>query len=169
MTRSPSGNTGVMQLHPQCEHLGFLIGTWKGSGQGSYPTIESFAYNEVVTFGHVGKPFLAYSQKTRHAETGEPLHAEAGYLRALDDGSVEFVVAQPSGIVEIHRGTVEDQRLELQLVSVQTTPSAKEVTDVQRTFWVADRTLSYDISMAAVGQPMTHHLHADLALQTPVT
>ena len=80
-------------------------------------------------------------------------------------------MVQPSGIVEIHRGSVDGQRIELQLVSVQTTPSAKEVTDVKRTFWVdgeADRTLSYDISMAAVGQPLTHHLHADLAFQEPV-
>ena len=159
-----------MQLHPQCEHLGFLLGTWKGQGNGSYPTIESFAYNEEVTFGHVGKPFLAYSQRTRHADTGQPLHAEAGYLRALEDGSVEFVVVQPSGIVEMHQGTVDGQRIELVLISVQTTASAKDVTDVTRTLWVTNGsgpTMSYDISMAAVGQPLTHHLHADLSFQPP--
>jgi hypothetical protein len=155
-----------MDLHPNCQGLAFLLGTWSGRGQGDYPTIDAFQYNEEVTFGHVGKPFISYSQRTRHAETGEPLHAEAGYLRAVSDGAVELVVVQPSGIVELHSGTVSDARLELALDGVHTTPTAKSVTHVVRTMWVhgsADApVLSYDVSMAAVGQDLTHHLHADL-------
>ena len=96
-----------MDLHPDCEQLGFLLGVWRGAGEGSYPTIESFGYTEEVTFSHVGKPFLGYTQKTKHAVSGAPLHAEAGYLRAVGAGRVEFVVVQPSGIVELHSGTVD--------------------------------------------------------------
>lgn len=156
-----------MDVHPNCQSLVFLIGTWKGTGQGSYPTIEPFQYHEEVSFGHVGKPFLSYSQRTRHAETGEPLHAEAGYLRAVADDAVELVVVQPSGIVELHSGTVSDARLALTLDSVHTTPTAKSVSNVVRSLWVHEsegaHVLSYDVAMAAVGQPLTHHLHADLA------
>lgn len=153
-------------LHPNCQSIAFLLGTWRGPGQGSYPTIESFAYSEEVTFGHVGKPFLSYSQRTKHADTGEPLHAEAGYLRAVGGDAVEFVVVQPSGIVELHQGVVVNTRLELTLQSVQTTSTAKSVTAVSRTWWVDGQSdqpvLSYDVAMAAVGQELTHHLHADL-------
>ena len=155
-----------MELHDACRQLAFLLGTWSGQGQGHYPTIEPFTYVEEVTFGHVGKPFLSYVQKTRHGETGLPLHAESGYLRAVGGDRIEFVVVQPSGIVEIHAGQVRETTLELGLVSVQVTPAAKSVTDVVRAMRVepADGTLAltYDLSMAAVGQPLTHHLSARL-------
>ena len=158
-----------MELHVDCQPLAFLLGTWKGKGEGEYPTIESFGYLEEVTFGHVGKPFLSYSQKTKHADTGMPLHAEAGYLRALGGGRVELVLVQPSGIVELHEGTVDGQRVSLNLLSVHTTPSAKEVSDVSRQIEVSSEsgqtTLSYEIAMAAVGQPLTHHLRAALVRQ----
>jgi len=156
-----------MDLHPDCVPLSFLIGTWRGSGAGDYPTIDAFAYNEEVTFGHVGKPFLAYSQRTRDATTGAPLHAEAGYLRAVGDSKVELVVVQPSGIVEIHSGSVMSvdghPAIELVLDEVHTSPTALSVTDVVRSLrMTSDDTLSYDIAMAAVGVELTHHLSATL-------
>ena len=159
-----------MDLHPDCGSLAFLLGTWKGQGQGSYPTIESFSYLEEVSFGHVGKPFLSYTQKTRHADSGQPLHAEVGYLRAIGDDKVELVVAQPSGIVELHRGRIVGSTIELQLDGVHTTPTAKSVTDVQRRIRVEpdSQRLTYDVEMAAVGEPLTHHLHAELTLQSGV-
>lgn len=155
-----------MDLHPACEPIAFLLGVWKGTGEGHYPTIESFRYNEEVTFGHVGKSFLSYTQKTKRAETGEPLHAEAGYLRAVGDGRVELVVVQPSGIVELHNGAVVGQRLDLSSTGVHTTPTAKEVTEVTRSLTVEGATLSYDVAMAAVGHTLTHHLRASLSRQT---
>ncbi len=159
-----------MQLHSDCEPLAFLLGTWRGDGQGEYPTIESFGYVEEVTFGHVGKPFLAYSQKTKHADTGQPLHAETGYLRAVGQGRVEFVVSQPSGIVELHHGSLQQYTLDLTLDGVHTTPAAKSVTDVHRMLWVEDGdgspVLKYTVAMAAVGEPLTHHLRASLIRQS---
>ena len=151
-----------MDLHEDCAPLAFLLGTWRGQGEGEYPTIESFTYLEEVTFGHVGKPFLAYSQKTRHAETGQPLHAETGYIRAIGDERIEFVLSQPSGIVELHGGRVAGTRLDLTLHAVHTTPAAKSVTDVVRSIEVTDDALAYTVSMAAVGEPLTHHLRATL-------
>lgn len=157
-----------MELHPACSSIAFLLGTWQGSGTGDYPTIKAFAYTEEVTFGHVGKPFLAYSQRTKDATTGAPLHAEAGYLRAVGADAVEFVVVQPSGIVEMHSGTVGPNAddmlaLDLGLDRVQTTASALSVTNVVRSVWLADEdTLRYDIAMAAVGIELTHHLSGTL-------
>lgn len=158
-----------MEIHPDCRSLAFLIGSWKGSGSGEYPTIEPFRYHEEVSFGHVGKPFLTYTQRTKHAETGQPLHAESGYLRALGGGSIEFVVVQPSGIVELHTGTVDEGKISLRLESVHTTPAAKQVSDVHRAVAVVghdqDAVLTYDVAMAAVGQPLQHHLSAELRRQ----
>lgn len=169
-----------MDLHPDCEALGFLLGTWAGAGVGDYPTIERFEYLEEVTIGHVGKPFLTYTQRTRDRHTNAPLHAETGYFRAVGDRGVELVVVQPSGILEIHRGHVEGTALDFELVSVMGTPTAKEVTDVRRSLRVdtpghgggtgSESTapvLSYDLWMAAVGEPLTHHLRAELHRRDP--
>jgi hypothetical protein len=149
-------------LHEDVAHLSWLVGSWAGGGAGRYPTIESFEYVEQIEFAHVGKPFLSYVQRTKHAETGLPLHAESGYIRPVGSDRAEFVIAQPSGIVEIHEGTVDGQVIALRSVSVVTTATAKGVTEVHRRLTVTDDSLSYTVDMAAVGLELQHHLAATL-------
>jgi hypothetical protein len=157
----------VPAVHDDIAHLSWLLGEWHGSGQGEYPTIESFGYNEQVEFRHVGKPFVSYVQRTRHAVTGLPLHAESGYLRPVGVDRVEFVAVQPSGIVEMHDGVVDvaAQSLVLTATTVLTTPTAKEVSAVRRSLSVEGDSLSYTVDMGAVGQPLQHHLAANLQRQ----
>lgn len=142
----------------------FLIGTWRGEGRGEYPTIEPFAYGEEVTFVNPpGKPFLAYTQRTWALADGRPLHAEAGYWRLAGDRRVELVIAHPTGIVEVDEGELTaDGQIVLCSSSVARTATAKEVTRVERRFEVAGDTLRYTVAMAAVGQPLQHHLAATL-------
>lgn len=152
----------VTPLHPDLDPLASLVGAWRGEGHGEYPTIDSFDYLEEVEFSHVGKPFLAYTQRTRDARTGLALHAECGYLRPAGAGRVELVIAQPSGIVEVHEGSVDAGRIELASVGVLTSPTAKACTAVTRCLVVEADELRYDLAMAAVGLPLTHHLTAVL-------
>ena len=148
-------------VHQEIAHLTFLLGTWRGKGAGQYPTIESFEYLEETVFDHVGKPFLTFVQRTKHLD-GTPLHTESGYLRPAGENGAEFVLSIPSGIMESLEGTVSGTSLDLASVDIVRTTTAKEVTDTARTYTVDGDTLTYDISMAAVGQPLTHHLHAQL-------
>ena len=158
----------MVELHPLCKSLAPLLGTWRGSGAGSYPTIEDFAYAEELVFGHAGKPFLSMVQRSRALLTGEPLHAEAGYLRALPDGAAELTVAQPSGVVEVDVGAVTktSDGLVVQLESAQVglTPTAKPVTAVRRRLEVAGSTLISELWMAAVGEAdLIHHVRSELS------
>ncbi|OBJ19072.1 MULTISPECIES: peroxynitrite isomerase [unclassified Mycobacterium] len=156
-------------LHPDLAALAPLLGTWSGQGAGKYPTIPPFDYLEEVVFAHVGKPFLAYGQKTKAVADGKPLHAETGYLRVPRPGHVELVLAHPSGITEIEVGTysVSGDVIEMQMATtaVGLTPSAKEVTALGRSFRIDGDELSYTVRMGAVGQPLQDHLAAVLHRQ----
>ncbi len=159
MTTSPP-------VHQAVQPLANLLGAWQGRGHGEYPTIEPFSYVEEITFGHVGKPFLAYQQRTRHAESGQPLHAETGYWRPVDDGGVELVLAHPTGILECLTGntTIDDEgRTVIEFTCRPVlSPTAKSVTETSRVFTIEGDTLRYDMAMAAVGHDLTHHLSARL-------
>ena len=120
-------------------------------------------------FSHVGKPFLAYAQKTRTVADGKPLHAETGYLRVPQPGHVELVLAHPSGITEIEVGTYavtgDVIGLDLSTAAIGLAPTAKEVTALGRSFRVDGDVLFYSVQMAAVGQPLQDHLVAVLHRQ----
>ncbi|MCY3863660.1 MAG: FABP family protein [bacterium] len=152
----------MAELHPACVPLAFLLGTWRGTGTGVYPTIEDFSYAEEVSFTHVGKPFVAYAQKTKDSSTGLPLHAEAGYLRPQGDGRVELVLVQPSGIAEILEGKLEGHNIELASTAVLGTLSAKPVTATERRFWVDGEVLHSSVAMAAMGLDLQHHVVSEM-------
>ena len=148
-------------LHPACEPLAALLGFWRGRGQGSYPNVKPFAYLEEVSFAHVGKPFLVYSQKTVNPETNQPMHSEFGYWRPVGDGSLEVVLIHPTGVTEVTEGSFQEieaeseqvgaernfeqarteangpQRnlmIQLRSTSIGLTGTAKEVTQLNRVF-----------------------------------
>jgi hypothetical protein len=163
-------------LHPDVEPLAFLLGRWQGEGRGEYPTINSFAYAEELVFEHVGKPFLAFSMRSRDAVDGRPLHAESGYWRALppapDDeedvlARLEVVVAHPVGIAEIHLGAARrlgaGVDIALRADHLLLSPTAKDVRALRwHLHWDGEDTLTERLAMAAVGKPLTHHLSSVL-------
>lgn len=155
-----------MSTHP----LLTLVGVWSGTGRGIYPTIETFDYLETVTITSPPKPFLVYQQATKAPSDGRPLHTETGYFRLLDGtDDTELTIAQPTGFVEVHTGTVSVSAgrtsVHLRSVLVARTPTAKQVDAVERRIVVEDDLLTYELHMAAMGQPLQLHLSATLTRQ----
>jgi hypothetical protein len=150
-----------MELHSDLEPLRFLVGSWRGAGRGEYPTIEPFRYREEVSFAPgPGKPFLFYTQRTS-GEDDLPLHSEAGYVRMTSHGP-ELVIAQPTGLVEVHDGRLSDTTLEFRSTSVGATATAKRVARVVRRIAGIGDELSYTLEMAYAEVPLTLHLSATL-------
>ena len=146
-------------LHEAVVPLMFLVGRWRGEGTGGYANMEGFRYGEEVVFSHVGKPYLAYTQRTWSLDGEErPLHAECGYWRPQPGGRLEIVMAHPSGIAEIYYGTITGTRLELATDIVARTVTAKEVSALTRLYGLVEGKLMYAVDMAAMGEPMQPHL-----------
>lgn len=153
-----------MDLHAQLEPLRPLIGTWRGAAFGQYPTITSFEYTEELTFTNVGKPFLAYEQRT-WSLSGQAMHMETGYLRLPAPRIIEFTLAQPTGQTELAEGTMVMESGELILAvrgKVMNTATAKIVEATEREYRLSGDRLATSFAMAAVGQSMTNHLSSHL-------
>ncbi|KAF9915011.1 THAP domain-containing protein 4 [Lobosporangium transversale] len=162
--------------------LEFLIGTWAGKGIGYYPTIPTFEFYEEITFvkDPAGRPVVAYTQKTRRAVQGEgdngpsssvpgpPLHAESGFIRlpGWSAEKCELILSQPTGVASVEVGTINGSTIDWTTTGIVRSPSAKppHVTQFTRKWMIdpANKTFSYQFSMATENTPLQPHLEVNL-------
>ncbi|KAG0489374.1 hypothetical protein HPP92_008185 [Vanilla planifolia] len=146
-------------LHPAIAPLTFLLGKWRGEGEGGFPTINSFAYGEELLFSHSGKPVITYTQKTWKLASGEPMHAESGYWRPKPDGTIEVVIAQSTGLVEVQKGSYDAENMIVTLHS-ELVGNASKVKEITRDFSVVNDGLHYVVRMATTHHVLQPHLKA---------
>lgn len=156
-------------LHPALLPFLPLIGVWRGTGQGGYPTLEAdFAYGQQVRFAHDGRPFLSYEARSwllgPDGEVIRPAAREVGWWRPGEAGTFEVLLTHPSGFVEIYYGTSKTTtQWELSTDLIGRTRTAKEVTGNHRLYGIVEGDLLYAVDMAAVRQPLQPHLSARLS------
>ncbi|WP_353940796.1 FABP family protein [Streptomyces sp. HUAS MG91] len=156
------------EAHPLLAPVLGLLGTWRGRGRGGYPTLDAdFAYAQEVTFSHDGRPFLHYEARAWLVDADDaplrPAARESGWWRLRPDGRVEVLITQPTGIAEIMAGTVDGTTVALATEGVALTPTAKKVEATTRRYTLTEPgTLDFVHELAAVGQPLQHHLTARL-------
>jgi hypothetical protein len=149
-------------LHEELEPIAFLLGTWRGEGKGTYPTIEPFSYGEETTFTHFGRPVLLYAQRTWGIDDQEPMHSETGFFRPLPNGAIEIVLAHSFGAVEVEEGSVAATRIEVASRSVDSTGTAKSIQGMTRRLEVAGDVLTYTVDMAYGDHALQQHLEGRL-------
>lgn len=143
-----------------------LVGVWTGTGEGRYPTIESFQYRETTVFtDRPDHPALHFDQRTwKLTPGGEAVsHWETGLLRISSDGTVRLHDAQP-GRVETMGGTWarDDPGWEISLASTGYAGDDRVVTTARR-FRLVPGELSYEMNMETTSTPeMSLHLEARL-------
>ena len=153
--------------HPEvAELVAELVGVWAGTGEGQYPTIDSFQYREMTAFTERSDhPALHFDQRTwKQTPNGETVsHWETGLLRISSDGTVRLHDAQP-GRVEALAGTWARQGpgWEISLGSVGYAGDDRVVTTA-RTFHLVSGELTYEMQMetTATGE-LSLHLSARL-------
>ncbi|AZM92568.1 FABP family protein [Streptomyces sp. W1SF4] len=156
--------------HPLLAPVLPLLGRWHGRGEGQYPTLEQdFRYEQEIAFSHDGRPFLRYEARAWLVDADgapvRPAGREAGWWRVTPDASLEVVLAHPTGIVETYTGWVsapaaagQEVEIGIETKDVSLTPLAKEVTGTRRHYALGPEGLTVVHDMAAVGQPLQHHL-----------
>lgn len=146
-----------------------LIGFWRGSGCGNFPTIESFLYLEETRFTeNAGELTVHFEQKSwqinENGEIIKPLHWESGFFLPTEDGHIEILNAQNSRRVEVLRGEsfYENGRWLLNTKSVLHGYDER-MKETARHFEVYENTMRYELQMATnkIAELQTH-LQADL-------
>lgn len=146
-----------------------LVGVWRGTGRGLVASSGAeFAFGQQVTIGHDGRPFLAYESRSWLLdENGAVIRQawrESGFWRVgTGPDDVELVVASNTGQALVLVGTAGDQQWELETVSAEHAPTAKDVGGERRLYAVHDGALVYATELAPAGQSFAPHLNARLA------
>jgi hypothetical protein len=144
-------------LPEELQPIAFLLGTWRGEGEGEWPGAEPFRFREELTFENVGKLMLLYRQESWDLADGSPLHFERGFFRVTGPGRFGLILAHQMGCVEVAEGTVTGTVLECASTSVGLLSTAPPITELRRRMEVSGDRFTYQLDMGMQDIPLTHH------------
>lgn len=145
-----------------------FLGTWAGTGQAFYPTIDATTYREQLTFSaHVGDAYVMTEQKTwRMLDDGTEtlLHWEFGFIHKRDDGGYTWTNTQNNGRAEVLKGhLVKTGGVWVLSMAATTFANDARMLSATRRYELHGAELRYSMSMALQHhQAQTAHLQARL-------
>lgn len=144
-----------------------FVGSWTGEGQGQFPTMDPFDYDETLTFKLVdGFPILQFEQRAIVTTPNRPSHFEVGVMKVLDDGTIQLGDIGNGVRGEIMEGTVaeEDGKVTLNLTSIAFANDARMIAS-RRVIVIKDGILTYKMFMTTATTPEPQeHLHLSASL-----
>ncbi|MGA2209657.1 MAG: FABP family protein [Acidimicrobiales bacterium] len=146
-------------VHELLQPIGFLLGEWKGDGQGLWA--GGFSFGDSMRFSHDGRPVMTYAQQTVGPD-GVPSHAELGFFVAQDNGEIHVTLAEPSGITEVLVGKPNGTSLVLSAVEIGHTPTTDNVTACGRHLRIEAEALVVEIQVAVDDEPLAPHTRSVL-------
>jgi hypothetical protein len=149
-------------LPAELEPLRPLLGTWRGTGRGRYPTVEPFDYEEEAHFGHLGGSWLIYALRSWRLPSRAPSHSEAGYWRPGAEGRVEAVLAHALGVTEVSEGAIQGGLIRLVSTSCIRSRTGSRVTGVRRSYRLDGDAVRYELQMATDETDLAIHLEGQL-------
>jgi hypothetical protein len=134
-----------------------LLGTWRGTGEGSFPGMGTFPYDEEIRLEEVGPSVAAYSQRAWDPATGRVLHAEVGIWRLDEAGTLVAALAQARR-TEVAEGAIAEGRVDLASTATAAASGAMAVHATRRWYVVDGDQLTYEFAMATGGmaEPVRH-------------
>lgn len=154
-------------LNSSLAALGWLVGRWEGTGNGTDAAGEDFTFEQQIEFSHNGGDYLFYiSQIFRlddQGRAGEALGIESGFWRPKPDASLEVVLASSEGWTEVLVGKIQVTRIDLLTDAVVRAEGAQvSNTAGQRLYGQVEGDLMYALDRATDEHNLRPHLWARL-------
>ena len=158
----------IEPVNMMIDPLIWILGEWKGDGQGGYPGHDPFVYEDHISFriqqdGYKDEPLVHFEQIARIHDNGikKFKHWETGFFRPLSKDTVQFYVSHNTGRIEVYKGKfleidVDEKKFMLDLQS-ETILNNQDITPTHqctRQIILRDNVLSY-----------THAMNTDLVPQ----
>ena len=154
-------------LNPELTALGWLVGRWEGTGNGTDHEGNPFEFEQRIEFSHNGGDYLFYASQTFEigADGAEsvPSGMETGFWRPQPDASLEVVLTSADGWTEVLVGKIAVTRIDLVTDAVVRTSSATVSHSAgQRLYGKVEGDLMYALDRATTDHELRPHMWARL-------
>lgn len=157
-------------LNPKLTALGWLVGRWEGTGNGTDEDGNDFAFEQRIEFSHNGGDFLLHVSQIfkldAFGKPGEPMGMETGFWRPAEDASLEVLLNSTSGWTEVLVGNIKVIQIDLRSDAIVRSPAAEvEQSAEQRLYGKVEGDLMYAIDRATGKHDLRPYMWARLKKQ----
>lgn len=138
-----------------------LVGSWRGRGTISLPSMAPRDYDEEVRFAVRSPVSLDYWQRAIDAVDGSMLHSEAGIWRVAAADTVELSIALP-GATEVSEGVLDGDSIVVASTKVGRAATGARLVRTARRYEVRGDTMSVEIAIATEAFPIVGHIRGEL-------
>ncbi|NLE97952.1 MAG: FABP family protein [Propionibacterium sp.] len=154
-------------LDPRLTALGWLVGSWEGTGNGTDVDGEDFQFEQRIQFWPGGGPYIYYLAQAyvldADGKAGDMIDMETGFWRPKPDASLEVTLTNAAGWTEVHVGKIQVTRIDLRTDAVVRTESAEvEHSAGQRLYGKVEDDLMYALDRATTTHDLRPHMWARL-------